>query len=205
MAKGQTFLKVTSILMVIGGALGALSSLLGIAGVALLAAAADSHAAALLLYVALALAIFACVVEFIAGLKGLRTCKTGENADKCVVWGIIVAAIIVVSTVINLLNGGEFSITNILLNLVVPVLYIYGAAQVKKNGWQPPQKPQQYQQAQRPQPSQQARQPYQNPYSQQQPQYTAPQQPEAKTGFCPNCGAKTSGEKFCQNCGARLG
>lgn len=205
MAKGQTFLKVTSILMVIGGALGALSSLLGIAGVALLAAAADSHAAALLLYVALALAIFACVVEFIAGLKGLRTCKTGENADKCVVWGIIVAAIIVVSTVINLLNGGEFSITNILLNLVVPVLYIYGAAQVKKNGWQPPQKPQQYQQAQRPQPSQQARQPYQNPYSQQQPQYTAPQQPEAKTGFCPNCGAKTSGEKFCQNCGTRLG
>ena len=205
MAKGQTFLKVTSILMVIGGALGALSSLLGIAGVALLAAAADSHAAALLLYVALALAIFACVVEFIAGLKGLRTCKTGENADKCVVWGIIVAAIIVVSTVINLLNGGEFSITNILLNLVVPVLYIYGAAQVKKNGWQQPQKPQQYQQAQRPQPSQQARQPYQNPYSQQQPQYTAPQQPESKTAFCPNCGAKTSGEKFCQNCGTRLG
>lgn len=199
MAKGQTFLKVTSILMVIGGALGALSSLLGIAGVALLAAAADSHAAALLLYVALALAIFACVVEFIAGLKGLRTCKTGENADKCVVWGIIVAAIIVVSTVINLLNGGEFSLTNILLNLVVPVLYIYGAAQVKKNGWQPPQKPQQYQ------PPQQTKQPYQNPHSQQQSQYAVPQQPETKTGFCPNCGAKTSGEKFCQNCGSRLG
>lgn len=199
MAKGQTFLKVTSILMIIGGALGALSCLLGIAGVALLAAAADSHAAALLLYVALVLAIFACVVEFIAGLKGLKTCKTGENADKCVVWGVIVTAIIVVSTVINLLNGGEFSITNILLNLVVPVLYIYGAAQVKKNGWQPPQKPQQYQ------PPQQTKQPYQNPYSQQQSQYAAPQQPETKTGFCPNCGAKTSGEKFCQNCGSRLG
>ena len=200
MAKGQTFLKVTSILMVIGGALGALSSLLGIAGVALLAAAADSHAAALLLYVALALAIFACVVEFIAGLKGLRTCKTGENADKCVVWGIIVAAIIVVSTAINLLNGGEFSITNILLNLVVPVLYVYGAAQVKKHGWQPPQKPQQNQ------PPQQARQPYQNPYSQQRSQQDAPpRQPESRTECCPSCGAKTNGEKFCQNCGSRLG
>ena len=199
MAKGQTFLKVASILMVIGGALGTLMSLLGIAGVALLAAAADSHAAALLLYVALALAVLACVVQFIAGLKGLKTCKTGENADKCVVWGVVVAAITVTSTVISIINGGEYTITNILLNLVVPVLYVYGAAQVKKNGWQPPQKPQQNQ------PPQQARQPYQNPYSQQRSQDVPPRQPESGTGCCPSCGAKTNGEKFCQNCGSRLG
>ena len=50
------FLKVTSILMIIGGALSGITCLLGIAGVALLAAVADSHAAALLLYLALALA-----------------------------------------------------------------------------------------------------------------------------------------------------
>ena len=40
MAKGQKFLKVTSILMIIGGALSGITCLLGIAGVALLAAVA---------------------------------------------------------------------------------------------------------------------------------------------------------------------
>ena len=71
-------MKVTSILMIIGGALSGITCLLGIAGGALLAAVADSHAA-LLLYLALALALAAAVVEFIAGLKGLKACKTGRT------------------------------------------------------------------------------------------------------------------------------
>ena len=151
MAKGQKFLKVTSILMIIGGALSGITCLLGIAGVALLAAVADSHAAALLLYLALALALAAAVVEFIAGLKGLNASKTGENADKCVILGAVIAGITILSTIINLAGGGKVNVTSILLSLVVPGLYIYGAMQVKKGEWQPqqaqavPQQP--YQQA----------------------------------------------------------
>ena len=137
MAKGQKFLKVTSILMIIGGALSGITCLLGIAGVALLAAVADSHAAALLLYLALALALAAAVVEFIAGLKGLKACKTGENADKCVILGAVIAGITILSTIINLAGGGKVNVTSILLSLVVPGLYIYGAMQVKKGEWQP--------------------------------------------------------------------
>lgn len=183
MAKGQKFLKVTSILMIIGGALSGITCLLGIAGVALLAAVADSHAAALLLYLALALALAAAVVEFIAGLKGLKACKTGENADKCVVLGAVIAGITILSTIINLAGGGKVNVTSILLSLVVPGLYIYGAMQVKKGEWQP----------------QQAQAVPQQPVQQVQPEQTAP--PPA---FCPACGAKTSGESFCQNCGAAL-
>lgn len=132
MTEGQKFLKVTSILMIIGGALAALVCLLGLAGVAVLAAAADSHAAALALYIALGLGILAAVVELIAGIKGLKTVKTGENADKCVIWGCVVAGIAVVSIVVNLVGGGKFEITSVLLNLVLPALYIYGANQMKK-------------------------------------------------------------------------
>lgn len=229
MAKGQKFLKVTSILMIIGGALSGITCLLGIAGVALLAAVADSHAAALLLYLALALALAAAVVEFIAGLKGLKACKTGENADKCVILGAVIAGI---TTIINLAGGGKVNVTSILLSLVVPGLYIYGAMQVKKGEWQPqqaqavPQQPYQqapqYQQTppQQDQPRRTSERPaFQNPYSQaQQPQqdapYTAaPQQPVQQVqpeqtapppAFCPACGTKTSGESFCQNCGAAL-
>lgn len=233
MAKGQKFLKVTSILMIIGGALSGITCLLGIAGVALLAAVADSHAAALLLYLALALALAAAVVEFIAGLKGLKACKTGENADKCVILGAVIAGITILSTIINLAGGGKVNVTSILLSLVVPGLYIYGAMQVKKKGeWQPqqaqavPQQPYQqappYQQTppQQDQPRRTSERPaFQNPYSQtQQPQQdapyaAAPQQPVQQVqpeqtapppAFCPACGTKTSGESFCQNCGAAL-
>ena len=214
------FLKVTSILMIIGGALSGITCLLGIAGVALLAAVADSHAAALLLYLALALALAAAVVEFIAGLKGLKTCKTGENADKCVVLGAVIAGITVLSTIINLAGGGKVNVTSILLSLVVPGLYIYGAMQVKKDGWQPqqaqpvPQQPYQQTPPQQDQSRRTSERPaFQNPYSQtQQPQQeapyaTTPQQPEQTApppAFCPACGTKTSGESFCQNCGAAL-
>lgn len=139
MSKGQKFLKVTSILMIIGGALAGVSCLLGIAGVAMLASLADGHAAALMLYLALALALAAAVAEFIAGLKGLKTCKTGGDAHKCVVWGAVVAGITVVSSVMNVAGGGSVDAMSILLSLVVPGLYIYGAMQVQKGDWQPQQ------------------------------------------------------------------
>ena len=139
MSKGQKFLKVTSILMIIGGALAGVSCLLGIAGVAVLASLADGHAAALMLYLALALALAAAVAEFIAGLKGLKTCKTGGDAHKCVVWGAVVAGITVVSSVMNVAGGGSVDAMSILLSLVVPGLYIYGAMQVQKGDWQPQQ------------------------------------------------------------------
>ena len=109
MSKGQKFLKVTSILMIVGGALAGVTCLLGIAGVAMLASLADGHAAALMLYLALALALAAAVAEFIAGLKGLKTCKTGGDAHKCVVWGAVVAGITVVSSVMNVAGGGSVS------------------------------------------------------------------------------------------------
>ena len=208
MSKGQKFLKVTSILMIVGGALAGVTCLLGIAGVAVLASLADGHAAALMLYLALALALAAAVAEFIAGLKGLKTCKTGGDAHKCVVWGAVVAGITVVSSVMNVAGGGSVNATSILLSLVVPGLYIYGAMQVQKGDWQP-------QQPKTAQAVQQPRQPS-SPYSQvpqqpQQPSYTAasqqpiqPEQPAAAPAFCPSCGVKSSGEKFCQNCGAPL-
>ena len=208
MSKGQKFLKVTSILMIIGGALAGVTCLLGIAGVAVLASLADGHAAALLLYLALALALAAAVVEFIAGLKGLKACKTGENADKCVILGAVIAGITILSTIINLAGGGKVNVTSILLSLVVPGLYIYGAMQVQKGDWQP-QQPKTAQAVQQPrQPSspysQVPQQPQQAPYAAAPQQPIQPEQPAAAPVFCANCGTRSNGEKFCQNCGAAL-
>ena len=134
--KGQGFLKVTSILMIIGGALGALAGIVAIAlaaGYAALAFEIDPGTAGLLFGGAI-LIIVAAIVEIIAGVMGLKACKAGKGAAKCFVWGIIVAVLTVISIILSIAGGSEVNIINILLNLVVPVLYIVGAVQMKNSG-----------------------------------------------------------------------
>ena len=63
----------------------------------------------------------------IAGIKGVKHSKRSEKAGKLIVWGAIVAVFSVLSIVMNLVNGGEFSVTSILTGVAVPALYIYGA------------------------------------------------------------------------------
>lgn len=69
----------------------------------------------------------------IAGAKGFKACKVPENARKDVIWGILSAVLSIVSTVIGLIGGGEFSITSLVLNMLVPGLYVCGALKTKPN------------------------------------------------------------------------
>ena len=68
--KGQKFLKVTSILMIIGGVLAAITGLLALLGISALAAMAGSAEGTGLLYASSALAIVSSIIELIAGIKG---------------------------------------------------------------------------------------------------------------------------------------
>ena len=88
--KGSGFLKVTGILMIIGGGL---SIILGI-----------------------------------VSLLGVANCKKPEKATACLVWGIIVAVVDVLSNVLAVVAGGDFSVSSLILGLVLPVLFIIGAA-----------------------------------------------------------------------------
>lgn len=49
------------------------------------------------------------------------------------VWGVIVAVLCVVGTILNSVGGGSFSVFSLLLGLVLPVLYIIGAGFNKKS------------------------------------------------------------------------
>lgn len=128
--KGQTFLKVIAILMIIGGVIAAIVSLIGIAGVALLATLGGASG---LLYLSIGIAVLASVIELIAGIKGVGACKAPEKAAACVKWGIIIAALSIISTIVNLIGGGDFSVVSLILNLILPVLYVVAALQVKSS------------------------------------------------------------------------
>ena len=130
---GQLFLKITSILMIIGGIIAAIAGVIAILGVSTLVVLLGSAAGSGLLYASCILVTITSVIEIIAGAKGLKACKVPENAGKCATWGIVIAVLSIISIVIGLIGGGEFNITSLLLNLLVPGLYVYGALKTKLN------------------------------------------------------------------------
>lgn len=130
-AKGKTFLKVTGILMIIGGALSIILSIVAILGIAALALISDGAISSGLLYFAGILSFVSAVAELIAGIVGVKNANKPENAQKCIVWGAIVAVLCVVGSILTVVGGDSFPVSSLLLGLVLPVLYIIGAIKNK--------------------------------------------------------------------------
>ncbi len=130
--KGNKFLMVTGILMIIGGAFGIIAGIVAILGVSGLAALAGSAAGTGMLYLASFLCLASGIVQLIAGVMGVKNCEKPEMAQKCIIWGAIVAALSVLGNILNVVVGSSFNVTSLLTGLILPALYIYGAYLNKK-------------------------------------------------------------------------
>lgn len=130
--KGAGFLKVTGILMIIGGAISIIMGIVAALGVAALVYISSGTVSSALLYASVTLMIVSAVAELVAGIIGITNCKKPEKAGACIVWGIIVAVLSVAGTILNSVGGGTFSAFSLILGLVLPVLYIVGAVFNKK-------------------------------------------------------------------------
>ena len=128
--KGRKFLKVTGILMIIGGGFGIIGGIVAMIGAGALAAVLETSAGGLMLASALILA--SAVFQLIAGIMGVKNCDKPEKAQSCIVIGVIVAILSVAGNVISNVLGSDFNIINYAAGLIVPVLYIIGAAKNKE-------------------------------------------------------------------------
>ena len=124
---GHKFLKVTGILMIIGGALSAILGIVAVLGVAALAYIASAQTEAGMLYASTILLLISGVVELIAGIIGVINAEKPQKAKTCIVWGALVAVLSVAGTILGVAGGGDFSVFSLILGLVLPVLYIIGA------------------------------------------------------------------------------
>lgn len=126
--KGHVFLKVTGILMIIAAAF---SIIVGVLLAVISALAAGLGAASGLkftFWAALFLTLVGGICQLIAGIKGIKHSKRSEKAGKLIAWGVIVAVFSILSIVLDLSNGGDFSIVSVVTGVAVPALYILGAA-----------------------------------------------------------------------------
>ena len=128
--KGRKFLKVTGILMIIGGAFGIIGGIVAVIGAGALAAVLETSAGGLMLASALILA--SAVFQLIAGIMGVKNCDKPEKAQSCLVMGVIVAILSVSGNIISNVLGSDFNIFSYATGLIIPVLYIIGAVKNKE-------------------------------------------------------------------------
>ena len=128
--KGRKFLKVTGILMIIGAAFGIIGGIIAMIGVGALAAVLETSAVGLMLASVLVLA--SAVFQLIAGIMGVKNCDKPEKAQTCLVMGIIVAILSIAGNVTSNVLGSDFNIFSYATGLIIPVLYIIGAAKNKE-------------------------------------------------------------------------
>lgn len=125
--KGQQFLKITGILMIISAVFSILAGVL-VGGLGALASGYGAASGLTFSYWAvLFLTLAGGICQLIAGIKGIKHSGNRKNPPNLILWGVIVAVFSVLSIIMNQINGGEFSITSILTGVAVPGLYIYGA------------------------------------------------------------------------------
>lgn len=128
--KGKNFLKVTGILMIIGGAFGIIGGIISIVGVAALAAVLETSAGGLMF--ASILVLISAIIELIAGISGVKNCARAEKAQSCLIMGILVALLCIAGNITSIVLGSSVAWYSWIVGLVLPVLYIIGAVLNKK-------------------------------------------------------------------------
>ena len=77
------------------------------------------------------LVLLGAIVSLVAGILGVANAAKPEKATICIVFGILAAVLSVLGNVLTAASGGTFSVFNLILGLVLPVLYLIGAFQNK--------------------------------------------------------------------------
>ena len=128
MQKNQ-MLKVTGILMIVFGAIGIVVGLIALFGALALLAWIGGYA--LMLLLACVVATAAGAIQLAVGIIGVKNCGKPEKAASCLKAGIVALAVYALSIVLNLINGGNIGVLDIIF-VALPILFIVAANQMKQ-------------------------------------------------------------------------
>lgn len=129
--KGKGLLKVTGILMIIGGGAMTIVGIIAVLGISALAALAEGLGATTnvgLLTVGAILGLASALFELYAGIAGVKNCAKPEKAGVCLTLGVLVAVFTIAGNIFNVIGGGTLNVLGLGVGLVVPALYIIGAS-----------------------------------------------------------------------------
>jgi FtsH-binding integral membrane protein len=132
--KSNLFLKVTGILLIIGGGISIIAGIIVALGLGTLAAGASALGvdtfSGLLIFAAI-LVLASGAFELVAGILGVKNAAKPEKAGSCIVFGFIVLALSILGDILTVVAGDSLSAVTIITGIVLPVMYLIGAFQSK--------------------------------------------------------------------------
>lgn len=129
--QSNKFLKIASILMIIGGGFNIILGTIAVLGVGVLALALGNEAKMGLLMMGSLLVLVSAIVSLIAGIIGVKSAAIPEKAGTCIKFGILTGVFAVLGSSLSTLGGKSFNFLSLLIGLVIPALYLIGAFQNK--------------------------------------------------------------------------
>lgn len=128
---GSSLLRVTGILLIIFSAITLVFGLFGLFGLLTLSAMAGVGALMLVIVLGYILFFAGTVLEFIAGIVAVKNWANPAKAHTCMGWGVTLLVLASLSLLLALLGSGTNSVTAV-IGIVLPILYIVGANQLKQ-------------------------------------------------------------------------
>ena len=122
-SNGSSFLRVCGILMIIGAILSLVFAVIAVIVIRQPGSGLNTP----IHWVSVVLAFVGSLIELIAGVMGVRYADRPEKAKPCIVCGVLVILMTLLSQVISAVSGGEVNFLNALTGLLVPILYVIGA------------------------------------------------------------------------------
>ena len=122
-SNGSSFLRVCGILMIIGAILSLVFAVIAVIVIRQPGSGLNTP----IHWVSVVLAFVGSLIELIAGILGVRYANRPEKAKTCIVCGVLVILMTLLSQVISAVSGGEVNFLNALTGLLVPILYVIGA------------------------------------------------------------------------------
>ena len=134
-APGKGLLKVSGILFIVFGGISLLLGVLALAGLMMPGGAQmveqTTGVSATTVIIGAILIVVIAAVNITAGILGVKNANKPEKAQTCFIVAVVLLVIIIVNSVISV-STGQFNIVSIVIQFVLPVLYLLGAIKNKE-------------------------------------------------------------------------
>lgn len=130
--KGSVMAKVAGILMIIGGSINIIISLIAIAGAGVLIALGGEALLGGLIYVALIALILGAAAELTAGIIAVKNNNNAAKAQTIIISSAVVICLSVVYAIVEAIAGGSVNAFSVIIGAVLPVLAIIAGCMNKQ-------------------------------------------------------------------------